>query len=162
MPMSPNHLNKWLTLVANFGVIVGIAFLAFEIRQSNLIAIATAEIAIRESYAAINESVYGNTEIAVILFKARKSDAVFSGPQIEMVDSYVARQFNTWNATERAYANGMVSESTMDTAKEDIKWAIDAYPSLRSHYQGNAEHYLSNKESEIVKTIIRTLESHQL
>jgi hypothetical protein len=60
--------GKTLTVLANFGVIVGIVFLAFEIRQSNLIAIATAEIAARESYAALNESVYGNAEIAEILF----------------------------------------------------------------------------------------------
>ncbi len=132
------------------------------IRQSNLIAIATAEIAIRESYAALNESVYGNTEIAEILFKARNSDAVFSGPQIEKVGSYIARLFNIWNAIERAYVNGMVSESTLDVAKEDIKFAIDTYPSLRPYFQDNVETYSSDEESEIVKAMVRALESHQL
>ncbi len=154
--------GKTLTVLANFGVIVGIVFLAFEMRQSNLIAIATAEIAARESYAALNESIYGNAEISEILFKSRKDDAVFSGPQIEMVGSYVARLFNTWNAIERAYANGMVSESTFGVAKDDIKWVIDTYPSLRPYFQDNVGTYPSNEESEIAKTIIRVLESHQL
>ena len=162
MPMSPNHLNKWLALVANFGVIAGIIFLALEIRQSNRIAIASTEIAIRESWAALNESIYENAEIAEIIFKARNSDAVFSGPQKEMADSYVARMFNTWNAIERAYANGMVPESTLGEAKEDIKWAIDTYPSFRPYFQDNVETYTSIEESEIAKTVIRVLESHQL
>ena len=32
--MNPDTLNKWLTLLANFGVIAGIIFLAFEVRQN--------------------------------------------------------------------------------------------------------------------------------
>jgi len=159
--MSPKRLNRWLTLSANVGVIVGIVFLALEIRQSNLIAIATAEISIRDGYSALNESIYGNAEFAEILFKARDADAQFSGVQVEMIDSYIARQMNTWNAIERAYNNGMVSESTLNVAKEDIKWAIDNYPSFRKHYQVNVDAYPSNEQSEVSRTIVRVLESNK-
>jgi hypothetical protein len=33
--MNMDKLNKWLMLVANIGVIVGIAFLAVEVNQNN-------------------------------------------------------------------------------------------------------------------------------
>ena len=55
--------------MANLGVIAGILFLAYEIRLSNQIAVATTEIALRESYGSGNETVYGNPAIAEILFK---------------------------------------------------------------------------------------------
>lgn len=39
--MNLDNLNKWLTLVANIGVLAGIAFLAIELQQSNKIAISS-------------------------------------------------------------------------------------------------------------------------
>ena len=33
--MDSNKLNRWLTLAANFGVVIGIIFLALELRQNN-------------------------------------------------------------------------------------------------------------------------------
>ena len=40
--MTAENTNRWLTLAANLGVIVGIVFLGFEIRQNTNIAKASA------------------------------------------------------------------------------------------------------------------------
>ncbi len=42
--MGEYKVNKWLTLGANIGVLVGIMFLAVELRQNNDIAVRTYEI----------------------------------------------------------------------------------------------------------------------
>jgi len=34
--MDPDKLNKWLALIANFGVVAGIIFLAVEMRQNQI------------------------------------------------------------------------------------------------------------------------------
>ena len=114
--MDAEKLNKWLSLIANVGVIVGIAFLVLEIRQSNRIAIASNEIALREGWAGINEVIVSNMQVAELLAKARNPDAEFTQPQVEIVDAYVARQFNDWNAIEKAYENEMVSAGTLNIA----------------------------------------------
>ena len=93
--MDNNGLNKWLTLVANLGVIAGIVFLAYEIRLSNQIAVSTTEVALRESYGSSNETVYTSPEIAEVLYKARDPDAELSGPERLMGEYYIARMFNT-------------------------------------------------------------------
>ena len=41
--MDSDRLNRWLTLVANIGVLIGLALLVIEIRQSNLLALAEIE-----------------------------------------------------------------------------------------------------------------------
>jgi len=41
--LDTDRLNRWLTLVANVGVLVGLALLVFEIRQSNLLALSEIE-----------------------------------------------------------------------------------------------------------------------
>lgn len=46
--MNIDNVNRWLTLLANLGVIAGIVFLAFELRQNNQLLVA------QSSYAQFN------------------------------------------------------------------------------------------------------------
>ena len=156
--MDAEKLNKWLGLIANLGVIVGIAFLVLEIRQSNRIAIASNEIAVLKGWAGINEAIVSNMQLAELLAKARSPDAEFTQPQVEVIDAYVARQFNDWIAIEKAYENEMVSAATLNTAKEDIKWAIDTYPAFRSFYRLHIDAYPSESETAIYKAAAQHLE----
>jgi len=41
--LESDRLNKWLTLVANFGVVIGLALLIFEIQQNNVLMLAQIE-----------------------------------------------------------------------------------------------------------------------
>jgi len=157
--MNTDKLNKWLTLVANLGVIAGIIFLAFEIQQSNRIAIATNEIAIRDSYGSINELIAGNPEIAEILSKSRDADAELTGPEQEMADAFIARMFNIWMASERAFDQGMTSRALLDIAIDDIGWTYDTYPALRGKLRGHTSTYSANSETEVSRTVIELLEN---
>ena len=47
--MESDRLNRWLTLVANIGVLIGLVLLVIEIRQSNLLALAEIEQARSDS-----------------------------------------------------------------------------------------------------------------
>ena len=64
--MNLDNLNKWLTLIANVGVIAGILFLAYEIRQNTQMMQAAA---IQESTNIAREQLYfmaGDSEMARI------------------------------------------------------------------------------------------------
>lgn len=155
--MEAEKLNKWLGLIANLGVIVGIVILVLEIRQSNRIAIASNEIELRQGWAGINEVIVSNMQVAELLAKARNPDAEFTGPQVEIIDAYIARQFNDWNAIEKAYENEMVSAATLDIANEDIKWTISTYPAFRSFYRSHIDTYPSDSESAIYNAVAQHL-----
>ena len=73
-----DRLNRWLTLIANIGVIVGIAFLAIEIRQANRIAIASTEIGVRNGWLQLNESIYASSEVAGLWIKAADPNTQWS------------------------------------------------------------------------------------
>ena len=156
--MDSNKLNKWLAVGANIGVLAGLVFLALEIRQSNRIAIATTEITVRESFGSSNETVYTNPEFAALLAKARKADAAFSDAEHEMLDYFISRMMNIWIQIDRAYANGMVSKTTLGVAIEDMKWTIDTYPSLRSMFDEWADTYPSSSETELARELVQYLE----
>ena len=139
-------------------IIASLLFLAFEIRQTNRIAIATTEITVREAFGSSNETVYTNPETAALLAKARSADAEFSDAEREMLDYFVARLTNIWEGIEEAYANEMVSRVTFDKAIEDMKWHIDTYPGMRSFFEDWVEVYPSSAETELIREMIRYLE----
>ena len=65
--MDTEKLNKWVSLLANIGVLAGIVFLGLEIRQSNRIAMASAELSIRDHYFAHNQMVVTDDRVAELL-----------------------------------------------------------------------------------------------
>jgi len=151
--MNIDAINKWLVLVANIGVIAGILFLAYEIRQSTLVAVASNDIALRADTGSLNESVYANREIADLLHEARDPDAEFSGADYQMLGSYVARQFNNWGAIERAYRAGLTSPDALDAALDDVRWAHAYYPGLEPNYSEMVASYPAHRNSVIYQTM---------
>ena len=151
--MNTDQLNKWLTLAANLGVIAGIIFLAMEINQSNRVAIAANDIALRQSFATLNESIYGNRELMELLVKARETDAEFSNVEWEILLTYVARQFNTWGSYERAYLAGLTSEDAMEGTLDDVRRMVQGFPGLRNAYRDQVEAYPGYSDSIVYRTV---------
>lgn len=156
--VNTSKVNEWLHIVGNLGVLGGLVFLALEIRQTNRIAIATAEITVRESFASSNESVYANPEIAALLARARQADAEFSDTELVMLDYWLSRMTNIWIQIDRAYSNGMVSEATFAVAIADMKWTIDEYPALRSYVEEWADTYHSNSDTRLYQAVKQHLD----
>ncbi len=64
--MRSNQLNRWLTLGANLGVLIGILFLAAEIRQTNTIAKAEVRNSLTQSVYTLLEMQRDPRQIAVL------------------------------------------------------------------------------------------------
>lgn len=85
--LDTNRVSYWLTLVANFGVIVGIAFLVLEIRQNS--DIATAQV--RLDYAAGWRSIDGQRQdeaFAQVYSKSILSPHELSFSEVVQLDGY--------------------------------------------------------------------------
>jgi hypothetical protein len=129
--LDANSVNKWLTLLANIGVLVGIMFLALEIQQSNRIALATTEISVRSQYKTNNELILANDVVAELLVKAYDANAEFSDAEIEKLYAFWFAHVNTWMSIEIAYKNGMLPRTTFEFALEDVRSLLLGYPALQ-------------------------------
>jgi hypothetical protein len=158
MPLNSENVNKWLTLLANTGVLIGIMFLAFEIRQSNRIAIASTEISIREQFKTTNELVLANDAVAVLLVKATDANAEFSDVEKEKLSSYLYAHINTWMGMEIAYANGMLTRATFETALDDVRGVLGVYPAMKPIAQEIMGLYTSFADSQVYDAIREVLE----
>lgn len=73
--MDSDRLNRWLTLVANLAVVAGIIFLAFELRQNNLLLEAQARSTAASFRLSHNDRLM-EPDIAAILIKVRSGEAL--------------------------------------------------------------------------------------
>ena len=92
--MKLDKLNAWLTLIANFGVIAGLIFLAYEIRQNTTQLRAEASYSISEALSLQNAGIYGDPVFADI--KIRGETDFHSLNQVER-EQFVAYQFDRIN-----------------------------------------------------------------
>ncbi len=67
--MDRDRLNWWLTLLANLGVLGGLVFVGFEIRQTTSQLRADASYSITASVNELNAGLYGDPELAELVFR---------------------------------------------------------------------------------------------
>ncbi len=157
--MNTERINKWLTLLANFGVLVGIIFLAVEVRQSNRIAIATTEIGVRGQFKTINELVLANDAVAELLVKAADANAEFSAVETRKLNAYLHANVNTWMSIERAYENGMLPRATFEVALDDVRGVFQEHPALRPLVRKMMATFPAATDSNVFEAMRDELES---
>ena len=92
--MKPKKLNTWLTLVANFGVIPGLLFLGYEIRQNTTQLRAEASYSINEALSMLNAGVYNDSVFADIKGRGEAEFSVLNQTEREQ---FIAFHFDRIN-----------------------------------------------------------------
>ena len=155
--MDADRINRWLTLIANIGVIIGIAFLAVEIRQANRIAIATTEIGVRNSWLQLNESIYSSAEVAELWVKAADPGTRWSPTEEVRVTTIVNSLINIWLSVETACANEIATRMTCDEIQDEIGSVIAVMPAAREQWQAVIGRYPSLAESQVFEAVRNAL-----
>ena len=75
--MDKDRINRWLTLTANFGVIVSLLFLAYEINQSTKATIAAASQGLTDQSITYFEAQLDPGVISQAVYKQRQDDELF-------------------------------------------------------------------------------------
>ena len=160
--MSTERLNTRLSLVANLAVIVGLAFLAIELQQSNQIARASIELDVKNNFAVINEAIYTNSDLAELLEKCRVPDPVLTGTESRKLSAFSWQLINTWLAIEEAFDNGMVSEATYGTVEDNARYIMRTFPGLSPQFLEWLASFPSLADGGVFQTIEKQLEDHGL
>ncbi len=159
--MDMDRANRWFTFGANIGVIAGILFLAVEIRQSNHIAIASTEIAVRTSLASTNESLYLDSDFAELIVKIGDVDAELTPAEEWRVYQYIVQGLNIWLAIETAYANGMLPQETYGVIEDDMRLDMKNFPKTIPIYRQAFENYPSLSTTDVFRLLERLLEEQE-
>ncbi len=92
--MNLDKLNGWLSLFASFGVIAGLIFLGYEIRQNTIQLRAEASYSMNEALSMVNAGVYNDPVFADIKVRG---EADFSALNQTERAQFIAFQFDRMN-----------------------------------------------------------------
>ena len=109
-------------------VIASLLFLAFEVRQTNRIAVASIEIGLRNGYSEINRGVYSDNGIAELLVKATDTDVEWSSVEYQKMQMFIYDILNNWLAHDTACDYGLARASTCADLGDGIRHVIADYP----------------------------------
>ncbi len=113
-----DRLNQWLTLLANVGVIVGIAFLVVEIRQNDQMLLedqrlreASAFLEMEAQYMEASQQISSNKELAELLARTRSENATFTRAELVMLTSFMSQYARIDHTAYRFWTAGHLSEA---------------------------------------------------
>jgi len=141
--MEIDRLNSWLTLLANVGVLAGIVFLAFEIRQnttaSELNAASSYEAALRE----YELFVAGNPDFTELIVKS------IAGEPLSEVEKFRVQIFfrgalRNWQTSYVQYQLGALSEPIWESQLGFMKDVIRSDGGVRDFWRNNRDVFTSD------------------
>ena len=123
--MNTEKLNAWLGLLANIGVIVGIFFLAFEIRQSTEVAISSAELDISNLQTEFHIRLAENPDLARLFAVGLQYPEQLTDVEIEQFMYLVAGVFLFVEGAYKQYRRGFLPEDGWTPYEDLIQFYMD-------------------------------------
>ena len=159
--MAENRRSATLKNVAEFvgigAIVASLLFLAFEIQQSNRIAIASTEVGIRNGYSEFNRGIYTNADTALLMSKARRADVVWSDTEELQVLMAVTDIYNVWLSVETACDNDLAEATTCGELSDDIRTFVGYFPGVQGALRFNLDSYPSLESSDVHRTLREAL-----
>ena len=107
--MNLDNLNRWITLVANIGVLAGIMFLAVEINQNNQLMESEARLAQSNSAQEAWREIYQNEGTAELFAKVQAGGQLDEVEKIKL-EAYQRRQIISLQFQYLEFSNGMLDQ----------------------------------------------------
>jgi len=153
-----NKRREFAEAIGLITIVASLLFLAFEIQQSNRIAIAATEIGIRNGYSEFNRAIYTESDVAELLSRAREPDVAWSSTEELKVLMAVSDVTNVWFSVETACANNLAHAATCAELGDDIRGFIAYFPGVRESLRFILENYPSQAGTRVHSTIRQAIE----
>ncbi len=129
--------NGVIETVGIMAVVLSLLFVAYEIRQSNAIAIGTTSYELSRNWMSSNELIITNPELRSLVVKLTDKDYVLTidPNELELSLAYARRLLNVWIAIEDAHHQGIVSDAIYSLAGKDVISVLNRRPGLIPLYK---------------------------
>ena len=132
--MKLDNLNRWLTLVANIGVITGIVFLAIEVQQNTTMIEAQMNQSRADSAQADARTIYDSDYLPEIL------TAIEQGRELDDVQAMRFRHFlrglnRAQDNQYRQYREGLLGEDVARSVRNVVRGYIAENPLARERWE---------------------------
>lgn len=110
--MKKLDFGQTVSILANVGVIAGIAFLALELHQNNELLTAQTQATRLDARRGYNQIFLQNPEVLSAIARARRGEELTDEDHLRLL--YVSRTlFSSWQFAFESYRSGLVEEETL-------------------------------------------------
>ncbi len=143
-----------IEVVGLIAVVLSLLLVAYEVRQSNLIAQATITYEIGRDVNRFNERGYADPQFTELLVKLQ--DPAFVPSEVDaMRTTLLAHRFvNIWTVQEKAHRNGLLSDEQFAFTRADVITVMNAFPALIRSWKYVLRDQPSLKESLVLEPIV--------
>ncbi len=134
--MNLNKVNQWLTLLANIGVLVGIFFLAIEMRHSGDAVTAQMQDSIADGFIAINMATINDPQLGVTWVIGLNEPDRLSDTEAIRFSMQMRALFNQFIRVHGLYRTGLLEESDWALYAREAA-TIMSSPGGKLHWAGN-------------------------
>lgn len=134
--MELGKLNRWLTLIANVGVIAGIVFLAVEIRQNSAMIRAQTRTQLAEQVTELFSANMNDQEYADVLMRGNYVGELSAIGQYQYF-RHRSAWLHYWNNVAYQYQMGMYDEAEFALQMSTIRNDMETFPGLKVHWCAN-------------------------
>jgi len=109
-------------------VVLSLAFVALQIKQSRDQARAAIQYEIAESFNGYHDLLAGNAELAEIVSQLAQASPQFTTAESWRARAAMSRLLNTWMAVQKAHDNGLMTTQEFQGALSDVESTVAALP----------------------------------
>jgi hypothetical protein len=132
--MQKIDLGQTINTMANIGVIAGIAFLAYEVRQNTLAAKAQATESHLAAAMDSNSLIASNPQLADLIAKTIAGGEVTPGEDIQLSNLF-ANRLRAWQNTYLQYENGVLPEELLSGFDETNLSLLEQSVRFRDYWE---------------------------
>lgn len=153
--MNLDLANKWLTLIANIGVLAGIVFLAFELQHNTVATQLEVASNFQSSFSDIEMLIAGDPEFAEILIKGRVGAEMSSEERFRLAIFYtnVLRQ---WQFVHLQYLSEALEEDIWIGQRNYFAMVLSDDAGIQEHWLSNKSHFSPGFNAMVQSLITRT------
>ena len=143
--MNADHLNKWVTLGANVGVLIGIALLIFEIDQNRQAILAQTRNDIAQGAIGVISLTAVNPQLADIVVRSNRGEELSESEQY-MLKSRAELIFRYWENVHYQYRLGTYDEGEFLRHMVTMNVVVTNTASLRNYWCENGSMFSEEYE----------------
>ncbi len=150
--MNSEQFSKWLTLVANIGVIFGLILVAYELQQNSELMRIQINQARADSAMVSNEHSFNSPFLPPILIKIKNGESLDDEEWIRYVDYFRAMNRNQDNVLSQ-YRAGMLGENTPRSIADYGRVFVGSTEVSRRAWQ-TTKHGYTDEYVEFIEAVI--------
>jgi hypothetical protein len=151
--MEPDKVNRWLTLGANIGVLIGIILLVVELNQNRDMIRAQTRNDISQQLSTRLQSLATNDQLASAVRRGRDGDELTVDEEFQ-VYLYLVANLRDWENIHYQYRHGMFDEQEFDAEKNVWGWLINHSKSFQQVWCSTRQNYSPEFVAELGQMII--------